>query len=406
MRNTTLIKTLLILTTTLLLAIFLPRVVKMTFESATRYNFTYYSSILKQFCAIEYKDKDLLRLDADGNQYTEAQFDSILPLFSYRQLMTDGNMPDTINGEPISIERIRNGAFYLRVKPRDVLRPEVGLYPMYESMSGRVKLDVPDDFFRCKSSFEFIDAATNTVNVEKSQLFDQALTKKGFTYPAKWVAGIPSARKAYDEGYFICDSKNQLFHLKQVNGKPFVKNTQVDEQLVPSYFKMVEAPDRSFYGFLFDDQQQMYQLSTDNYALKVLPFKFDYTSQQMMVMANTLFWNVNIISDAGKHTYAINADSFEQVDVHFQEAPKNNWEQVFKWVFPFAIELEHPHTAYVYPSVSLGGVNSLLVSALLLAVWIGFINRKQRSRLPLIVAIPLILVGGVFCFISLLIYKK
>ena len=406
MKNTTFIKYLLILISTILLAVVIPQVVKMSVESATRYNFTYYSSILNEFCSIEFADKELARIDAHGNEYSETQFDSILPLFSYRQLITDGRMPDSINGQVVNIDLIRKGAFYFRTKPRDVLRPEVGLYPMYESMSGRVKLEVPDDLFRCKTTLEFIDVASNTVKKEKSELFHQALLKSGFEFPAQWVAGIPSARKAYDEGYFICDKANQLFHFKQVNGKPFVKNTQVNKQLTPQYFKMVEAPDRRFYGFLFDDKKQMYQLGTDNYALRQLPLKYDYTSQRMMIMANMLYWNVNIISDVGKHTYALNANSLEQEEVDFQEAAEDMWGQVYEWLFPFYVELKHSHTTYLYPSFIFGNVNSLFFSILLSVVWIGFVSRTKKSSLPLIVVLPFILVSGVFGFISLLAYKN
>ncbi len=405
MKNITIIKCILIVISTTLLAFVIPRLVKMSVESAIRYNFTYYSPVLNRFCFID-MDNDLARVDVMGNVYTEEQFDSILPLFSYRQLITDGRMPDSINGQEINIEKIRKGAFYFRTKPSHVFRPEAGLYPMYESMSGRVKLEVPDDFFRCKKTLEFIDVASNTVNQQKSELFHQALLKKGFVFPAKWVSGIPSARKAYDEGYFICDKDNQLFHLKQINGKPFVKDTQAGKQLNPQFFKMVEAPDRRFYGFLFDDKKQMYQLSTDNYALKQLPFKYDYTTQQMMIMANMLYWNINIISEAGKHTYAVNATTLECVDEYFQKAKPGVWNSVSEWLFPFSIEVEHSYTTYVYPLLKAGNAKSLTLSTVLLMLWIVFINQRKKINLPLIVVIPFILLTGMFGFISLWVYWK
>ena len=42
--------------------------------------------------------KGTVRRDAAGNIYSEAAFDSILPMFYFRQLMSDERFPDTING--------------------------------------------------------------------------------------------------------------------------------------------------------------------------------------------------------------------------------------------------------------------------------------------------------------------
>ena len=81
-------------------------------------------------------------------------------------------------------------------------------------MSGRVRLEMPGDLFRLKDNIEFIDPETNTVKEEKSNLFMKVFIQKGFKFPAKRVAGNPSTRKAYDEGYFIIDSNDKIFHLK------------------------------------------------------------------------------------------------------------------------------------------------------------------------------------------------
>lgn len=63
----------------------------------------------------------------------------------------------------------------------------------------------------------------NTIDQEKSKVFTEVLKKKEFRFPAQYVAGNPSTRKEYDEGYLILDAEGKLFHMKQTQGRPYVR---------------------------------------------------------------------------------------------------------------------------------------------------------------------------------------
>ena len=108
----------------------------------------------------------------------------------------------------------------------------IGLYPLFESESDRVNLELPPDFFRINNSIEFITASTNDINLEKSKLFNQVFINKGFSFPAKIIAGIPTTRKSIDEGYFIVDNTNKLFHLKMTKGQPYFEYIQTPDNIV------------------------------------------------------------------------------------------------------------------------------------------------------------------------------
>ena len=87
--------------------------------------------------------KGTVRRDAAGNIYSEAAFDSILPMFYFRQLMSDERFPDTINGIAVTPKIVQTENFNFRSVPTDINTPSIGLYPMLESMSGRVDLKMP-----------------------------------------------------------------------------------------------------------------------------------------------------------------------------------------------------------------------------------------------------------------------
>lgn len=70
---------------------------------STKAPFTLYSSVIGDFAMMTPSgDKGMLRSDLSGRTYTQAQFDSILPMFYFRQLMSDERFPDTLNGVPVT----------------------------------------------------------------------------------------------------------------------------------------------------------------------------------------------------------------------------------------------------------------------------------------------------------------
>ena len=80
------------------------------------------------------------------------------------------------------------------------------------------------------------------------------MLKENFNFPATRIAGNPTNKKPFDEGYFVVDSKNKLYHIKMVKGKPFCKFTHNPDSLEISYMKISEMSLREFYGFLYTKQ--------------------------------------------------------------------------------------------------------------------------------------------------------
>ena len=111
---------------------------------STKAPFTLYSSVIGDFAMMTPSgDKGMLRSDLSGRTYTQAQFDSILPMFYFRQLMSDERFPDTLNGVPVTPRMAQMENFNFRVVPSDINAPHIGLYPLLEGMSGRVDLQMP-----------------------------------------------------------------------------------------------------------------------------------------------------------------------------------------------------------------------------------------------------------------------
>ncbi|TKG95735.1 DUF4857 domain-containing protein [Puteibacter caeruleilacunae] len=401
------IKYFIIVLATGLLAWMMPMMYHIITDEASGNIFTYYSSLEKSFCTIDFDEVNerLIRKNMKtGKEYNEAEFDSILPLFYYRQLLSDGRMPDTIHGVAVTTKDINSKTFYFRVNPTDKNTPHIPLYTLFESMSGRVNLEMPGDLFRITNKIEFVDPENNQVKTGKSALFMRAFEKRNFHFPAKLVAGNPSTRKPYEEGYFITDSEDQMFHLKMVNGKPFLRKVTIPEGVKPVHIAVMEPSDRSFYAFFFDEEHKMYQIQTDAYKVVAIPTpEFDLNRDKMMIMANPLYWNINVMSKKGKKAFAMDVHTREIVD---QVTIDHDTKEAgfFSDLFPVSLYFESPYTRFVKPMMYFGGVTVLFFNLFFVLLFVG-IMRYRKQPLSFI---PLVWVAltGVLGFIPCLVLSK
>lgn len=384
-----------------LLSWIIPSLVELSLDSSSRYPFTYYSSVINQFCYFDQEDDNVRGRDMSGRTYTDAEFDRVLPMFYYRQLAMENALPDSIQGVPVDLHTIARNNFFFWYKPKDKNTPVIALYPMFESCSGKVDLENPSDMFRLKENIEFIDMATNRVDEQKSARFQQALEKAGFAFPARWVAGIPTSQKSYDEGYFALDGEGRLFHVKMTNGKPFVKDTKVRDI---SCMLPMEIENRSLYGFLFDTHHTLYYLSTDGYRLVKVLDDMNPDKDRVSIMANMFYWTVAKTTPDGEHTYALESRSMHRVDSLFRPAPESAWDKTLPYLFPFTVTFQDSTNSYIYPRVS-GYYFPSLPLNIVLAVVTLIVYRKDRSRGKYLAGI-ITLCTGIAGFITVCLFAR
>jgi hypothetical protein len=399
------IQTILIVFATAILFWILPWAVKLGTNEGSGYPFTYYSCIINKFIQTIHEKREFKYVDLDGNEYNREVYDSIVPMFNYRQLMQDGRLPDTINGIEISPQILRSNQFYFRFNPRNYNTRKINLYPMFESMSGRVKLESPDDMFSVGNKIRFYDAESNKLKHEKSDKFQTAMEKSGFQFPVQWISGNPSARKPYDEGWFMLDANGQLYQVKMVNGKPFVKNTRAGEKLNVVWMQTIETSNHRFYGFVFDSEQHVYFLSDVTYELVKLPIEpFDLKKDQMLIMANLSNWNVVVTRDQQREYNILDNKTMERVDEHTEFRKLSRWEKIHPWIFPFYIEFESFKSTFVYPRFGGWSAKALLLNFL---IAMGFlISCKRYKKLVKAVNILFVLATGFCGLFALQLFKS
>ena len=342
---------LLILTVILLCLWQLPWLYKFVTPQKDKSPFVLYSCIINNFTTSVYSGSGMCHQDLDGNIYTQSELDSIHPFFYARQLLKDERFPDTINGMHITFKDTQNESFYYRINPKDINAPCIGVYQLMESMSSRVKLESPDDVFRfTDNSIEFIDAESNTINIEKSKRFSEMLSGNGFSFPANYLSGNPSVKKDYDEDYLVLDRNNQLFHLKQTIGRPYVRKIDIPQGISLKNVFITEFKNRKILGFASDSENNFYVIENKTYKFRNVGIpEFIPEKNMMMIYGNMIDWTIKISSPDKVVYYAVNAEDYSLIKIYEESQTEYIGKGFLGFLSSISLRFTHPLDKFVYP---------------------------------------------------------
>lgn len=394
--------------TTVITSWLVPALVKKIVYESNGYPLMYYSSRLKELCIIDFREMNDAFRDVKGNVYPRSQYDSILPLMNYRQLAMNGNLPDSIDGYAMDVKVLRSKQVVYRFRPSDVYSPQPKMGVLLEAMPKRGSLSLPGDYFRMTGNeMIFVNAETNSVDDVKSRMFTEQLLKKGFEFPAKAFWGNPTVRKAYEEGYFFLDNKGDLFHIKMVNGRPFVKNTEVSKQVDVKWFVMREVSDKRFYGYLFGQNGEFGIVESDDdggyrfVKMEVRPV--DISKDDITIMGNMLYWTVRIYNSESMDCYGLKTSTLESLTIYHQEKEIGIWDKVADVIFPVILSPSSPDNAYIGYYVPHFSASAWILSVILAMLVFVFMRKRFSLQKNLIVSVVVALTGitGVIALILL-----
>ena len=280
---------------------------------ASREPFTIYSQLLGDFIVTGHDEGAITYRSGKGMQYSREEVDSLLPTFYYRQLLTDGRLPDTLYGEAVTPQLIQRGAVTFRCSPRTLSAPAVALSPLLESASRRVKLEMPEDLFRITDqAIEFVDMQSNQLDKAKSANYTKLFQEKGFAFPAQRVAGNATAQKEYDNGYLLIDQQGKLFHLKQMAGKPYLRAIDLPEGVEAAEAFVWELPSRRHIGLVSTRDHQLYLIEREGYRPCRLEIpSWDPLREDLTIIGNDLdSYTLKVSTADATSYYALDATSY------------------------------------------------------------------------------------------------
>ena len=282
--------------------------------------FTLYSCTLHDFASLDRSEgRGFQFVDTKGNIHgDEAQ-----PMFYASVLASRGALPDTLEGRRISLEEIERNAVFATADPKDINRTLPPVHLLMESVPERLELKDPEDALVSRShSIDIVKMATNEVREQKSALFNEALRKQGFVYPARLFNGNPSNRKAYDEGYLVTDAQDKLYQLKQVNDTVTVRHFPEADGLGLKFVMITEFENRATLGYLVSAENRLHILLPDGHVVPT-EVRFTPEKESLMVVGDLFYYTVKTSTDKGERFWALRSDDFTLVDTLSRPYPRD-----------------------------------------------------------------------------------
>jgi hypothetical protein len=394
----------------LVMSVYLPDFYWLLFSSKVNVPNVNYSIIDSSFVISRYVDGQFVYSNTKLDTFSRSDMEEKLPLYYYMQLVSDNKLPEEIHGVPIEINTIKRNRIFMRIRPNQLDMPQIQLFPLFESQSDRVNLEMPTDYFRIVERMEFIESSTNKINEEKSSLFTEALKEAGFSFPARKIFGNPTTRKAFDEGYFVVDKVGKLFHLKMVKGQPYVRDTKFPEDIEIHHIIVNENSLNEFYGLLISKSSDLIILQTDNYRAVTFPLdgKYDYRKDNLVFSTDIFLRNATIRQAGG--IKVITADTDYQLIDNYEE----NWPRrrdtkagiAAAYIFPFSLSLINSNSLYIDFYFEKYAFSSLFLN-ILLALGLGYwIFRRQKNLNGQWGNLLLVVLGGIYGFIAVLAFTE
>lgn len=396
------------------MSIFFPKLYWLILETPESHTKFFYSCVENDFVLSKHMDKKTHYKTSKGKTLSKTEYYQALPFLFFRNLVSEGIMPDSIKGVKMDPHEITMTNFNAKLFEYDIDAPDYGLYPLFESNNGISNPLLPEDFFRfSKHHIEFIIAETNKPDVMKSRKFTEALSSKYFMFPPKVIAGNTSVRKSVDEGYFIVDALNHFFNLKMTNGEPVVTIIPLPKEVVIKHIQCVEMRSREFLAIIVSEQDRLYLLMSAGYLLEELPVdKYNPKVDNLRIQGDMFYKTISIIGPSYSRNTVIDTD-YELVDYieeNWVERKNTKKGRFARSIFPFELRSSKSKQGYkrlhiVAPTRMAFNINFLLASIFFIFNWKK--RRLKHSSHPLkMVETLLIFLFGMYGLIACTVLKK
>ena len=368
----------------------------------------FYSPMKEQFVYRDYLGSHQFHYrDEEGNDYSRAVFEELLPFLYYKTMEKKGLLPVTLDGQSFDKETIKKGRQGVEVKTRHLPGhyPQISLYPLFNQDPDQAMLPFPEDVFRfTRKKMEFVNADYNRIDEELSKRFTHALMMKGFSFPATVIGGKTTNLKPFDAGYFVRDSLGVVFHVQRVKNEPKIIRTPITPETDIRALVISENRRREFYGLAITGDNRVYLISYDQYKLIELPAEhYDARSMDFKLLVSPLHRTVTCFDDR-QIFGAVTDKSYSIIGSYDRNLPETTSPVagfVGRALFPFQLTLAGEFRGQADPRLRWSGWQALIGIGLSFAgyfVYVRGIQKKKKWSWP---DICLLLLTGVYGLIGL-----
>lgn len=174
----------------LLLSIYLPNIYKDMFASRIDNTRIHYSVVDEDFIKMTVKrgqKREVIYSNLKGTKtFTQDEYKAKLPFIYYSDLLKTNNFPKKFINYGRDPRIIAMEKSYIKLKPSMINTKLVNLYPLLESKPKYSRLQLPKDLFKLdENGITFIISASNSIDKEKTKLYNSIFLEQGAVFPLK-----------------------------------------------------------------------------------------------------------------------------------------------------------------------------------------------------------------------------
>ena len=353
---------------------YLPKLYKDLVQNNSLATYVFYSSTQKNFVYKKHYGEHVFTYgNSDEKSLSKEEFEEALPLVYWKNLDIQKKLPLIINGKSYDKNSIKKARQSFRFDYRDLDTKQIQLYPLFNPNSSIGTIAFPNVMFNIQDRFNVFDSEENTLDEKLSLKYTNIFKKNGFLFPAKIIAGKTTNIKPLDEGYFIQDSKNDLFHMKVYDDEMFLKEITYNKEIHIQAIKISESRKKEFYGLAIDYDNQVYIISYDNYKfIRVNLPNYDASSMKLELYANVINKIIRYKNKKEIYTLAYDKD-FNYIASFKTGVPQINpiYEEIYNYLFLFIIEKDRFKKEEQY-LIKLGSAKALLSYFFFLLIFLTY----------------------------------
>ena len=210
--------------------------------------------------------------------------------------------------------------------------------------------------------------------------------------------------------YRITFSSNQLFHVKMIKGKPYVKKVDLPEGLKFNHITCVDFKDKRYYAYLISEKNEIYILTQDEYELIKFPVT-EYNAENCELKIYGDLFNYNVTVEAEGHTDVIildkeykKVDSFHESWPLLSESPEG---KIFGYLFPAELSMEDPNSKFInFNWKGSGHLGWIILNLLLATVHFLILRRRHAKFMDHAVDLGLIAITGIYGILAVNIFQN
>lgn len=256
--------------------------------------YIFYSSVIKDFVyqknfgdhKFEYGIKDKKTFDRES-------FESYLPFVYWRNLDIQKKLPILIDEKSFDKQTIKSSRLSFSYNPSDLKNKELEIYPLINTNKNIGMIRFPEEVISVLNNRINIYDFDNGLKKELTDNINNLLKSNKITFPIKQIWGKPTNMKPFDLGYFIQDSKNNLFNLQRKDGLFCLTKVAYPKNIDIRFVKIGENRQQKLAGYAIDSKSNFYLIDYKTFEFKQIKLKdFDYQSMKLLFISNPKYYQI------------------------------------------------------------------------------------------------------------------